>query len=123
MLLFPRALIDKLGGPSLDALERPVAGSPTTQLDERVVLEQRVHRIEEEGHVIKGQVARCLLADQEELFAHEIEVGHDDDVDSPLLLAGRVAGRGILVAGGRTVIRVVVLWSGHLRQPSAARGT
>ena len=66
---------------ALDPFQGPVAGAPAAQIDERVLAEQRVHRVQEERDVVEVQTARRLLADLEELLADEIEIGDDDDVD------------------------------------------
>ena len=49
--------------------------------DERLVSHERVHRVQEERHVVEVQVARSHTPNIEELLGNEIDIGDDDDVE------------------------------------------
>ena len=59
----------------------PMACPAASQLDERVISEQRIHGVQEERDIVEVQISAPLLADRKELVADEIEVSHDDHVD------------------------------------------
>ena len=78
-LLQAALLVDP--GPRLDDLEGAVARPALPQGDERLVVRELIHRVQQEGDIVEAQVLHAAPAHLEELLAHHVDIGDHDGLN------------------------------------------